>query len=75
MEEVDEGVRVWGAQGRSPTPYYKISATYLDGFKVPFINQIFSILYRSCCFVLGFCKMDNYIFFVFAQSSLSIYPS
>ncbi|XP_023335725.1 uncharacterized protein LOC111706988 [Eurytemora carolleeae] len=33
MEEVDEGVRVWGAQGRSPTPYYKISATYLDGFK------------------------------------------
>jgi hypothetical protein len=34
MENVAEGVRVWGAKGRPATPTYKISATYMDGYKV-----------------------------------------
>ena len=34
MKQTDEGVEVWGAKGRQPTPTYKISATYLDGYKV-----------------------------------------
>jgi len=33
MKQTDEGVEVWGAKGRQPTPTYKISATYLDGYK------------------------------------------
>ena len=36
MKQTDEGVEVWGAKGRQPTPTYKISATYLDGYKVNF---------------------------------------
>jgi len=34
MEAVADGVRVWGARGRPATPTYKISATYMDGYKV-----------------------------------------
>ncbi len=37
MEAVAEGVRVWGARGRPATPTYKISATFMDGYKVGYI--------------------------------------
>jgi len=33
MKDVENGVEVWGAKGRAPTPSYKISATYMDGYK------------------------------------------
>ena len=42
MAEVVNGVKVWGTKGRAPTPYYKISATYLDGYKVNLVN-LFSL--------------------------------
>jgi hypothetical protein len=37
MEAVGEGVRVWGARGRPATPTYKISATFMDGYKVGYV--------------------------------------
>jgi hypothetical protein len=37
MEAVAEGVRVWGARGRPATPTYKISATFMDGYKVGYV--------------------------------------
>ncbi len=40
MEAVAEGVRVWGARGRPATPTYKISATFMDGYKVGFVFRI-----------------------------------
>jgi hypothetical protein len=40
MEAVAEGVRVWGARGRPATPTYKISATFMDGYKVGDVLRI-----------------------------------
>lgn len=33
-QEGDNRVRVWGIQGKPKTPFYKVSASYLDGYKV-----------------------------------------
>ncbi|CAL8081779.1 unnamed protein product [Orchesella dallaii] len=33
LEETDDGVRVSGARGRPPTPFYKVGGTYQDGWK------------------------------------------
>ena len=41
MKETSDGVEVSGARGRAPTTTYKISATYLDGYKV---KDIFKLL-------------------------------
>ena len=43
MKETSDGVEVSGARGRAPTTTYKISATYLDGYKVKDIFQITEI--------------------------------
>lgn len=33
VAEVEAGVEVWGARGKPPTNFYKVSTTYLDGYK------------------------------------------
>ena len=45
MLETNEGVMVKGALGRAPTDTYKISATYLDGYKVKFFNGVTFIIF------------------------------
>jgi len=40
MQEMNNGVKVWGAKGRPPTTNFKISATYLDGYKATGVVKI-----------------------------------
>ena len=47
MTEVADGVHVSGALGRAPTDTYKISATYLDGYKVGCFATFFGDKFKA----------------------------
>ena len=58
MEQVGPGVRVRGARGRAPGECYKVSATYMDGYKVSTSVQGYKgvIIYNSqatCVVTIG----------------------